>query len=100
MMGAAITSRAPLIGFRAASISLQTRSIVSKSGPNTLTPMSVRTPGREHLDAIDDRLRKNVAPAGHLQHAPHFVVDQVALGAGLPRPEEDGVRKFLVQVCT
>ncbi len=44
MIGAAMTSRAPLIGFSAASISLQTRSIVSRSGPKTLTPMSVRTP--------------------------------------------------------
>ena len=47
--------------------------------------------GREHFDAVDDRLGEDVAPAGHLQHAAHFVVDQIALGAGLPRPEKDAV---------
>ena len=39
--------------------------------------------GREHFDAVDDGLGEDVAPAGHLQHAAHLVVDQVALGAGL-----------------
>ena len=47
--------------------------------------------GREHFDAVDDRLREDVAPAGHLQHAAHFVIDQIALGARLSRPEEDAV---------
>ena len=45
--------------------------------------------GREHFDAVDDRLREDVAPTGHLQHSPHFVIDQIALGSGLSRPEED-----------
>ena len=37
--------------------------------------------GRQHIDAVDDRLGEDVAPAGHLQHAEvHFVVDQIALG--------------------
>ena len=54
----------------------------------------------KHFDAIDDRLREDVAPAGHLENPPHFVIDKVALRAGLPGPEEDGVGKFFVQVRT
>ena len=52
MIGAATTSRDPLIGFKTASISLQTPSMISRSGPNTLTPMSVRTP----VESISIRL--------------------------------------------
>ena len=30
--------------------------------------------GREHLDAVDDRLREDVAPAGNLQHPAELVI--------------------------
>ena len=35
--------------------------------------------GGQHVDAVDDRLRPDVAPAGHLGDAVHFL-DQVVLG--------------------
>ena len=89
MIGAATTSRAPLSGLTAASISLQTRSIVVQVGAEDLDADVGAHAGREHLDAVDDRLREDVAPAGHLQDAAHLVVDQVALRPALSRPEED-----------
>src|SRR5205807_1270484 len=45
-------------------------------------------PGREHIDAVDNRLGKNIAPPGHLEHAIHLIVHQVSLRSGLPGPEE------------
>ena len=54
--------------------------------------------GRKHFDAVDDRLRENVAPAGNLQYAAHFIVDKIALRARLARPEEDVVFEWLFQL--
>jgi hypothetical protein len=48
-------------------------------------------PGGEHFDAVDDGLGKDVAPSRHLQHPPHLVIDEVSLGPGFSRPEEDPV---------
>ena len=52
--------------------------------------------GGKQFDAIDDRLRENVAPTGHLQHTAHFVIDQVAFRPRLPRPEENVIGKHRI----
>src|SRR5206468_3834377 len=54
--------------------------------------------GREHLDAVDDRLREDVAPTGHLEDATELVVDEVAARTALPRQEEDAFRERFPQL--
>ncbi len=39
--------------------------------------------GGEHVDAVDDRLRPDIAPAGHLHHAVHLVSTRSPLGPPL-----------------
>ena len=79
-------------------MSLHTRSIVSKIGTEHLHANVSPHAGREHLDPIDDRLRENIAPTGHLQHAAHLVIHQIPFGAGLSGPEEDVFGKRCLQL--
>ena len=54
--------------------------------------------GREHLDAVDDWLSEDVAPAGHLEDAAHLVIDQVALRPAGTRPEQNALAERLLQL--
>src|SRR5262249_31409586 len=59
----------------------------------------VAHPGREHLDAVDDRLGGDVLPARYLKDALHLVAHQVAVRLALARPEaDDALREGLLQV--
>ena len=78
-------------GLRAASICLADAVDRLQIGSEDLDADVGPHAGREHVDAVDNRLRKDVAPTGHLQHAAHFVIDQVAFWSGLSRPEEGRV---------
>src|SRR5205823_13788224 len=55
--------------------------------------------GGEHVDAVGDRLRPDVAPAGHLQDGVHFL-EQIALRPALPPPQEEFVGERLLQFPT
>ena len=56
--------------------------------------------GGEHFDAVDDGLGEDVAPAGNLDNARHFIVDQVSLRSALALPEENAILERLFQVRT
>lgn len=56
--------------------------------------------GREHLDAIDDRLCEDVRPTGHLQHAAHFVLHEITLRASRPWPEEEALSEGDIEFFT
>ena len=88
MIGAATTSRAPRMGFSTRSTSLANFDNRIEVRPKHFDADVGPHAGREHLDPVDDRLREDVAPAGHLQDAAHFIVDEVALRAAGPLPEE------------
>ncbi len=97
MIGAAMTSRAPWMGLQGDFDLLANSVDRVEVGPEYLHANVGADAGREHLDAVDDRLREDVAPAGHLQHASHFIVDQIALGTSLPRPEKHALSKWNLQ---
>src|SRR5204863_336614 len=46
---------------------------------------------RKHFDAVDDRLREDIAPAGNLDDARHLVIHEIAFGASLALPKKNPV---------
>ena len=85
------------MGFSACSISLQTWLIVSQVGAKDLDADLRAHAGREHVDAVGDGLRPDVAPAGHLHDRVHLL-HQVPLRPSLPPPEEEPSGERLFQL--
>src|SRR5206468_5431357 len=55
---------------------------------------------RKHLNAVDDRLSENIAPARHLQYTAHFIVNQISLRSGAAGPKEDFLSHRLFELIT
>ncbi len=87
MIGAAITSRAPLTAegqFRPPC----THGRLYPDRAEYFHSNIGAYASRKHFNSVDDWLRENIAPTWHLDHAAHLVIYQIAFRSRLPWPEE------------